>query len=169
MTEFPSHATGADPLPPAPVPAPLRRARTIAHVMDDLVPIPGTRWRVGLDPLLGLLPAAGDWATWVIAFYLLVAGAQLGAGAALLSRMLANIVADAVTGVVPLLGDLFDVVWKANDRNLRLLEAHVAHPERTARRSRWLVGGVLAGGVGVLAGGAWAAWWIVSTVAGLVF
>lgn len=166
--------TPADDAPPlsredAPPPAPLRHARTIAHVMDGLIPIPGTRWRVGLDPLLGLFPAAGDWAAWTISFYLVVSAARLGAGAPLLARMLGNILLDALTGTVPLLGDLFDVAWKANDRNLALLEAHVAHLERTARRSKWLVGGVLAGGAGLLVGAAWGVWWVLSTVVGLVF
>ncbi|UCC25633.1 MAG: DUF4112 domain-containing protein [Gemmatimonadales bacterium] len=162
--------TPDSPRPPTTqVPAPLARARAIAWVMDDLVPIPGTRWRIGVDPLLGLFPAVGDWVSWSIGFYLLVAAAQLRAGAPLLLRMLGNILGDAVAGVVPLLGDLFDATWKANNRNLELLEAHVAAPERTARRSRFLVGAVLVSGLGVLAAGAWAAGWLVVKAVGLVF
>lgn len=150
-------------------PTPLLRARLVARVMDSLLPIPGTSWRVGLDPLLGLLPGAGDWIGWAVSLHLLVAGAQLGAGASLLLRMLGNLVLDAVTGLVPVLGDVFDAAWKANDRNLRLLEAHVARPERTMARSRLLVGGVLAASGTALVAGAWGTWWLLRSVTGWLF
>lgn len=124
---------------------------------------------MGLDPLLGLVPGIGDWLGWAVSLHLLVSAAQLGVGGALLMRMLGNVVVDGIVGLVPLLGDLFDAAWKANDRNLRLLEAHVALPERTAARSRLVVAAVLAvSGAAVLAG-AWGTWWLARTVAGWLF
>jgi hypothetical protein len=137
------------------VPPPLARSRTIARVTDDLVRIPGTKWRVGIDPLLGLVPGTGDWIGWAISFHLMIAAAQLGAGAPLLVRMFWNILVDAVTGLVPVAGDVVDAGFKANSRNLRLLEAHVSDPSRTARASKLRVAAVLVGAGLILVGAAW--------------
>lgn len=123
--------------------------------MDNSIRVPFTGWRIGLDPLLGLLPGTGDLIGWAVSVHLMVAAAQLGGGAALLLRMLGNIMVDAATGVVPILGDLFDAAWKANVRNLRLLEEHVADPTTTARRSKWRVGAVLGLTALSLGGAAW--------------
>lgn len=169
------HYSGMNPAPPSdgpadpPVPAHLTRARAIALVLDDLIPIPGTSWRVGLDPLIGLVPGAGDWIVWTVGLHLLWSAWRLGAGGRLLLRMSGNLLVDAVVGSVPVLGDLFDLAWKANDRNLALLEAHTRDPARTARASGWVLGGILGGTVAVLGGAAWGAWWMLSTVWGWVF
>lgn len=136
----------------------VRRGRWIRRVMEELIRIPGTRRRIGLDPLLGLVPGLGDAIGFVVSLDLLVAAARGGAGGALLARMLANIVVDAVFGAVPVAGDVFDFFWRANGRNLRLLEAYLADPERTRRRSRWLIGGVLALAAGSAGLAMWAGW-----------
>lgn len=155
--------------PPGERPPPhLARARAVARVLDDLVPIPGTSWRVGLDPLVGLLPGVGDWVVWGVGLNLVWSAWRLGAGAGLLLRMSGNLLLDAVVGAVPLLGDLFDFAWKANNRNLRLLEAHVADRTRTERASRWVLGGVLGGTVALLAAAAWAAVWVLRSVWGVL-
>lgn len=169
-------STRRPPLPPTdargptgdPAPPPLVRAQTASRVLDDLIPIPGTKWRIGLDPLLGLLPGVGDWATWAASMNLLISAGQLEASPWLLLRMFGNLALDAVVGAVPFLGDLFDAGWKANARNLKLLEDHVAHPERTRAASRWLVGGVLVGTTGLVAASAWTALWVLRTVVGWV-
>lgn len=129
----------------------LRRARAVAHLLDDLIPIPGTGWRVGIDPLLGLIPGVGDWVGWAASLHLVVAGARAGADPATLVRMAGNLVLDAVVGVVPVAGDLFDARWKANSRNLRLLERLLADPVRLRRSSRWVVGAVLGATFALLA------------------
>ncbi|NNK62466.1 MAG: DUF4112 domain-containing protein [Gemmatimonadetes bacterium] len=148
----------------------LRRARTVARVLDDLIPVPGTSWRVGLDPLFGLVPGLGDWIGWAASLHLLVSGARAGADAATLTRMAGNVLLDALAGVVPVLGDLFDLGWKANRRNLALLERVVADPSRTARASRGVVGTVIGGTVALLAGTSLASWlflrWVLTTVGG---
>jgi hypothetical protein len=115
----------------------------VARVLDDLVRVPLTRRRVGLDPLIGLVPGLGDWAGWVAAAHLLVAAARLGAPASVILRMAGNALLDAVVGSVPVLGDLFDLGWKANRRNLVLLERLVTDPRAAKRSSRLLVGTVL--------------------------
>lgn len=152
---------------PEPTSSALARARHISRVMDDLVRIPGTRRRIGIDPLLGFLPGLGDGIALVISLDLLFSAARMGAGAAVLVRMTGNIVLDAIVGMVPLLGDLFDFGWKANRRNLALLEALVRDGEGTRKRSRWLIGSILTGAVVLVAVGVWLGWLVLRWFAGL--
>jgi hypothetical protein len=135
--------------------------------MDDLVRIPGTRRRIGIDPLLGFLPGLGDWIALVVSLDLLFSAARLGAGASVLVRMTGNLVLDAIVGMVPLLGDVFDFGWKANRRNLALLEALVRDREGTRKRSRWLVGATLAAAVVLVALGVWLGWRVLRWIVGL--
>lgn len=93
--------------------------------MDSALPVPGTRWRVGLDSLVGLIPGIGDAAGFAVSGYALLEARRLGAPTSLLLRMALNIAVDALVGAVPLLGDVFDAGFKANRRNLRLLERHL--------------------------------------------
>jgi hypothetical protein len=111
----------------------LRRLRRFAHWLDDGFGLPGIPLRVGLDPILGLFPGAGDAAGALLAAWILVEGARLRASAATLGRMASNVALDALVGTIPLLGDVFDVVWKSNVRNVALLERHLADPARAGR------------------------------------
>ncbi len=117
-------------------PASLKRLRQISHVLDNAIPVPGTKVRVGLDPILGLLPGGGDVLTGLISVYIVFEGARMGVPAATLGRMSTNIVLDVLTGTVPVLGDLFDVTWKANSQNVKLLEKHIADPEPSRAADR---------------------------------
>jgi len=114
----------------------LERLRVIARLFDQAFPIPGTRLRFGIDALFGLVPGLGDIAGAVVAAYALRVARILGAPPAIQVHMLGNIVLDALIGTVPLIGDLFDFVFKAQTRNLALLEAWAGSPAATARRSR---------------------------------
>jgi hypothetical protein len=158
--------TIAEPEPPRTPPG-LERARRIARVLDDFVRVPGTDRRIGLDPVIGLVPGLGDWLTLVISLDLVFSAARLGAGAAVLVRMTGNLALDALVGTVPLVGDLFDFGWKANKRNLALLESLVRDREGTRRRSRWLIGFILAAAVSLVALGLWAGWLILQWFVGL--
>lgn len=118
----------------------LQRARSLARLLDSSMRVPGTRFRFGIDPLLGLIPGVGDVAGLALAGSILVAAARLGVPRASLLRMGFNVGVDALVGMIPLLGDLFDAGWRANVRNMRLIEAHLEDPVRAARQgSRWLV------------------------------
>jgi hypothetical protein len=119
------------------------RLRRIAWLLDDLVRVPGTSRRFGLDPLLGLLPGGGDIAGGALSAYVVLAAARLGAPSSVILRMGWNIVVDTVLGAVPLLGDLFDASWKANRRNVALLESYLEQPGSARRSSRLVVAGVL--------------------------
>jgi hypothetical protein len=101
----------------------LRRLRWVAWLLDRSIPI-GGKWRIGLDPLLGLLPGAGDWLGAALSLYILYEAARLGVPGRILVAMAGNILVEAIVGAVPVLGDLFDFVWQANSRNLQLLERH---------------------------------------------
>jgi hypothetical protein len=104
------------------MPDTLARARTLTRLLDSAARVPGTGIRFGLDPILGLVPGLGDVAGAALAGYMVLLGARAGASRTTIVRMIANVAIDAVGGTVPLLGDAFDVAFKANSRNLALLE-----------------------------------------------
>lgn len=113
-----------------------RGVRRLAWLLDDIIRIPGTRFRFGIDPLLGLLPGGGDLAGGFLSGYIIIAAARAGAPPAVLVRMGANVVGDAIAGSVPVVGDLFDAGFKANRRNIALLEQYIEAPQPVERRSR---------------------------------
>jgi uncharacterized protein DUF4112 len=136
--------------------------------MDAGIRIPGTNLRFGLDPILGLIPGAGDAAGAVLAGWILVEAIRLGASRATVLRIAGNVALDALVGTVPLFGDIFDFAWKANLRNVALLERHVATPARAARADRSFVvlvlASVLALVLGVLALGVLLTRWVLGVV-----
>jgi hypothetical protein len=93
----------------------------LAWVLDQAFRIPGTNQRVGLDGLIGLVPGVGDTLGALLSTYIIVQAAQRGAPVWTVVRMLGNVAVETVIGAVPVLGDVFDVVWKANMRNVALL------------------------------------------------
>lgn len=107
-----------------------------ANLLDSKFRIPGTDIRFGIDPIIGLIPGIGDWIGGLASLYFLVYAAILEARIPVLLRMLLNILLDVVIGTVPLLGEIFDVSWKANLRNAELLEEHIQNPEQTERQSK---------------------------------
>ena len=135
----------------------LARLRKIAYWMDEGIRIPGTRFRIGLDPILGLVPGLGDAAGALLAGTVLLQAVRSGIGRFTLLRMAVNIGLDALIGAVPLVGDLFDAGWKANTRNLMLLERHLGSPPEARRADRRFVavlaGVVLAGLAAAVVGG----------------
>lgn len=102
--------------------AAFERYRRLARLFDSRFRIPGTRIRFGIDPLLGLLPVAGDLVTAAFAVYGVLLARRMNAPGRLQLRMGRNIAIDALAGSVPVLGDLFDVAFKAHLRNVRLIE-----------------------------------------------
>jgi hypothetical protein len=102
----------------------LKGLERLAKLMDSQFRIPGTDFRFGLDGLIGLIPGAGDLSTFAVSGYMVLILAQNGASGYVLARMIVNILIDAIVGSVPLIGDLFDIAFKANMRNLRLMQEH---------------------------------------------
>ncbi|MEO0455519.1 MAG: DUF4112 domain-containing protein [Cyanobacteria bacterium P01_A01_bin.114] len=108
--------------------ATLARLRQISRLLDNAVPIPGVGYRVGLDPLIGLIPGGGDLITGIISVYIVIEAARFGVPATTLGRMGFNILMDVLSGTIPVVGDFFDIAWKANAQNMALLERYVMDP-----------------------------------------
>jgi Domain of unknown function (DUF4112) len=109
----------------------LKRVRLLSRLLDEQFRIPGTTYRVGLDGLLGLIPGVGDAAGALLSTYILYEAMRLGVPKTLLLRMVTNIGIDTVGGAIPVVGDIFDIAWKANKKNAALLHAYLAS-QRTA-------------------------------------
>jgi len=117
----------------------MNRLGRLAWLMDDFINIPGTKFKVGFDPLLGLLPWLGDAAGSIVSSFMISEAARLGVPKSLLLKMAFNIIVDALLGVLPLVGDIFDFGWKANSRNFKLLEKYLEKPRKTVIESRLFV------------------------------
>lgn len=154
---------------------PLAGARRIARLLDSAVGVPGTRVRFGLDAVLGLIPGLGDVAGAAMSAYLVLLGSRHGVSRAVLMRMVGNVAVDAAGGALPVLGDLFDVGWKANTRNLHLLERSIrgvdadGSPSAAARpANRLVVVGVILLLLLLAVAGLAAGWFILSAIANAV-
>jgi len=119
-------ATFANPAQAPDEAARLRRIRRLAWLIDAAFGLPGTRFRFGLNSIVGLLPVGGDITLGAISLYIIYEAAQLGVPRPLLIRMLANVAIEVAGGSVPILGDVFDMALKANLRNLAMIEDYVS-------------------------------------------
>lgn len=115
----------------------LKQLNYLAKLMDAQFRVPGTNFRFGLDGIIGLIPGAGDLSTFAVSGYMLWIMANNGASGFVLARMTFNILIDAIVGAVPILGDIFDVAFKANMRNMRLMQQH--YEEGRHKGSAWKV------------------------------
>lgn len=122
--------------PTAEVRAKLNR---LAWLLDSSIPIPGTRFTIGLDALIGLFPVLGDVVGVVLSSYILREAAALGVSRSILVRMAFNVAVEGLVGMIPFAGDVFDAAFKANQRNVRLLNAYLDQPARATRSSRAFV------------------------------
>jgi hypothetical protein len=119
----------------------LEQLRRFAWLLDSQFRVPGTNFRFGLDAVVGLIPGIGDFAGAIASTVFLAQALRMGAPRVVLGRMVANILVETLVGAIPGLGDLFDATFKANRRNMRLLERLTESPELTHRASRrYLIG-----------------------------
>jgi uncharacterized protein DUF4112 len=117
----------------------LARLRRYANWLDSGIEIPGLGWRIGLDSILGLVPGVGDTAGALLGSWVFVEALRMRVAAPTLVRILLNLALDATVGAIPVVGDLFDFVWKANIRNVQLLERHLHDPVRAGTLDRVFV------------------------------
>jgi hypothetical protein len=117
-----------------------RRIRFLSTLMDQSIRLP-TGYRIGIDPFLGLIPGIGDGLGAAVSCYLIYQAARLGLPKRILARMFGNVLIEAAAGTFPLIGDIFDAVWKANIRNFRLVELHY-RPTMPERRLGTMAGWV---------------------------
>ena len=106
--------------------ATLNRIRKLSRLMDTSIGIPGTKFRIGLDPILGLIPGAGDLISAMFSAYIIFLATRFRIPAEDLGQMIFNVGLEAVVGTVPLVGDVFDAFYKSNIRNLNILEEHLS-------------------------------------------
>ncbi len=114
------------------------RLETLAWLLDSSIPIPGLKITIGVDGLLSLLPVVGDSVSALISSYIVAEAARLGVPKSVLWRMSLNVLIDAVIGMIPFAGDLFDFAWKANQKNVQLLANYMDNP-RTVGRTSWVM------------------------------
>ena len=112
--------------------------------MDEFLRIPGTKFRFGLDPIIGLFPGLGDTASAIVSALALIQAARRGVPKVLLARMSLNILINELVGIIPGIGDAFSFWFKSNTRNYRLLQEHIGKPTRS-RKSDWIFVGVVLG------------------------
>lgn len=139
--------------------------RLLAHVMDDLFVIPGTKTRIGLDPLIGLVPGLGDGASAFVSSLLMIQGVRAGMPKIVLVRMGLNVLLNTLLGGIPIVGDAFSAFFKSNRRNFALYEKHALGGGRSTW-SDWIFVGVLLLGIAgaVLAAAFLAAFLIISFI-----
>jgi hypothetical protein len=144
----------------------------LARWMDSVFVIPGTGIRFGLDALVGLIPGLGDTLTSFVSLYILKVASLRGVPRVVLARMALNIAIDYLLGTVPVVGDAFDIYWKANLKNVELLRRHSLAGPSSAHRANWgdwlFVAGLMALLVALLVGCITIAYWIVSSMWHLV-
>jgi hypothetical protein len=139
-----------------------RRFAAVSRVMDELVAVPGTSIRVGLDPVVGLVPVVGDAISAVVGFWLIAEATRFGVPRLVVGRMIVNTVVDLAVGAIPLLGDLFDVVSRSNSRNLALFRRHALDPSASTRGEQIALAGLVVLVIGLLWFVATAICWLLS-------
>jgi hypothetical protein len=122
-------------------------SRLIAWLLDDFIRIPGTNFRIGLDPIIGLIPGIGDGSTTVAASVILLHGLRAGVPRVVLARMAINVLINSIGGAIPGLGDVFTAFFKSNRRNVVLLERHAGSARRVSTTGDWIFVGALIGGI----------------------
>jgi hypothetical protein len=128
-----------------------RRLALVSRFLDDLVTVPGTRHRVGIEPIVGLIPGAGDVVSAAVGVWLIAEAARFKLPGSVVGRMVLNTLLDLVVGIVPIVGDVFDFAFKSNSRNLELFRRYAADPGASTREHRV----VLLGAVLLVVGVAW--------------
>ena len=123
-----------------------KRLNQLAWLLDSVFVIPGLNFRFGVDAIIGLVPGLGDLAGVVLSSYIVREASRLGLPKSVLIRMSINIAIEGLIGIIPFAGDIFDAAWKANQRNVQLLNEYLDHPTQAARASRtfvFLLGAIL--------------------------
>ena len=121
----------------------LKNLNRLAQLMDASFQIPGTKVRFGLDSIIGLIPGIGDLISFAISGYIMSTASKLGASKNVMARMMVNSTIDAIIGSIPLIGDIFDIGFKANQRNIRLMNKHFVEGRHSGGASKVMVPVVL--------------------------
>jgi Domain of unknown function (DUF4112) len=137
-----------------------RRIGRVTHVLDELVSVPGTPIKVGLDPVIGVIPIAGDALAALVGVWVILEASRFGIPRVVLGRMVANLVVDLGIGAIPLIGDAYDLFFRSNSRNLELFRRHALEPGASTRGEQAFFIGLLVLAIGLL--------WLLATFIGLL-
>lgn len=103
----------------------IKRLRQLSRLLDKVITIPGTPIALGLDPIIGFIPIGGDVLGLLLSSYIIFEASRLGLPKKVLKKMIFNVIIDSLVGIIPIIGDLFDFAWTANEYNIRLIEEHL--------------------------------------------
>ena len=137
-----------------------RRIGRVTHVLDELVSVPGTPIKVGLDPVIGVIPIAGDALAALVGVWVILEASRFGIPRVVLGRMVANLVVDLGVGAIPLIGDVYDLFFRSNSRNLDLFRRHALDPGASTRGELAFFVGLVVLAIGLL--------WLVATLIGAI-
>jgi hypothetical protein len=146
----------------------LGEVEMLAWLLDNSIPVPGTARRFGIDALIGFVPVVGDLVSGGLGLFVVWRASRMGLPRIAVARMLANSAIDFVVGAVPLLGDAFDLWFKANTRNLGILRSHLERPDASTRDDWLVVAGLIASVVAVVLLVGWLVVSLIAAVVGLV-
>lgn len=127
-----------------------RRIGRVTHVLDELIEVPGTPIKVGLDPIIGVIPVAGDVMSALVGGWVILEASRFGVPRLVLARMVLNLAVDLGIGAIPLIGDIYDTIFRSNSRNLELFRRHALDPAASTRGERALFIGLALVIVGVI-------------------
>ena len=128
----------------------LSRLKRLSEKLDDSITIPGTERKIGIDPIIGLMPVGGDLIGGVISLYIMRSGIKMGVPREIIIRMFVNVALEFVIGCLPIVGDLFDATWKSNQRNVKLIENSVMSNQENTIFGYFLIGILMSVLVGVI-------------------
>ena len=118
----------------------LLRLKRLSHNLDEAITIPGTERKIGIDPIIGLIPGGGDLIGGVLSIYIMHAGIRMGVPRSVIIQMFGNIALEFIIGCIPIIGDLFDAMWKSNQRNVKLIEDSIISEEKNTIFGYLLIG-----------------------------
>jgi hypothetical protein len=118
----------------------LLRLKKLSHNLDEAFTIPGTERKIGIDPIIGLIPGGGDLIGGALSIYIMHAGIRMGMPRSVIIRMFGNIALEFIIGCIPIIGDLFDAMWKSNQRNVKLIEDSIISEEKNTIFGYFLIG-----------------------------
>lgn len=138
-----------------------RRIGRVTHALDELISVPRTPVKVGLDPVIGLIPVVGDAVAAVVGLWVIGEAARFGVPRLVLGRMGINLLVDLAVGAIPVLGDLFDFAFRSNSANLELFRLHALDPDASTRGEQAFFAGLLLLLVGLV--------WLLLTAIGAIW
>ena len=117
----------------------LIRLKLLSNRLDEIITIPGTKYKIGIDPIIGIIPVVGDLLGSIISIYIIYSGSKMGLSSRIVAKMGLNLGLDFVIGLTPFLGDILDMGWKANKRNVELIEKNIKQTSENYHLSNLII------------------------------